>query len=101
MTTLAFETPRMCVLMNSIRFAFHLRLTEEPMLVLTRKLNEKIIIGDIIVTVTEIRGKAVRIGIDAPPSVPIWRSEIKPARESHSCPQTLLGAAPPLAVVNT
>ena len=46
------------------------------MLVLTRKVGEKIIIGDIVVTVTEIRGDRVRLGIDAPRSINIARGEL-------------------------
>lgn len=45
------------------------------MLVLTRKRHEKIVIGDIVVTVTAIRGNNVRIGIEAPKDVPIHREE--------------------------
>lgn len=47
------------------------------MLVLTRKLGEKIQIGGgITVSVVEIRGSKIRLGIDAPDDVPIVRSEL-------------------------
>jgi len=47
------------------------------MLVLSRKNNEAIVIGDAIrVTVVEIRGYKVRLGIDAPKSVPVHRQEV-------------------------
>jgi carbon storage regulator len=47
------------------------------MLVLSRKLNESIIInGDIRVMVVDIRGNQVRLGIEAPESVGIFREEI-------------------------
>jgi carbon storage regulator len=47
------------------------------MLVLTRKLNERIAIGEnIIITVVGVRGKHVRIGIEAPPEVSILRDEL-------------------------
>lgn len=47
------------------------------MLVLTRKTNESIIIGDqIVVTVVEVRGDQVKIGISAPAQVPIHRREV-------------------------
>lgn len=47
------------------------------MLVLTRKPNQSIIIGDHIeLTVIEIRGDQVRIGIDAPKDVTVHRKEI-------------------------
>ena len=47
------------------------------MLVLTRKINEKIHFGDdITLTVVEIRGDKVRLGIEAPREVSIHRGEI-------------------------
>ena len=47
------------------------------MLVLSRKKNESIIINDnITVTVIEIRGDKVRLGIEAPPDVSVDREEI-------------------------
>jgi carbon storage regulator len=47
------------------------------MLVLSRKKNESIVINnDIIVTVVEIRGDKVRLGIVAPKEVPVHRQEV-------------------------
>jgi len=47
------------------------------MLVLSRKKNDSIMIGDdIVVTVVQVRGDEVRLGIDAPKEVPIHRREI-------------------------
>jgi carbon storage regulator len=51
------------------------------MLVLSRKLGEKIVIGDnIVVTVVKIDRNQIRIGIDAPSDVPVYREEIAPQR---------------------
>jgi carbon storage regulator len=51
------------------------------MLVLTRKLGEKIMIdGHIIVTVVRIDHNQIRLGIEAPPDVMILREEIQPGR---------------------
>lgn len=47
------------------------------MLVLSRKKNESITIGDrIVVTVVEIRGDKVRLGIQAPTEIPVHRQEV-------------------------
>lgn len=47
------------------------------MLVLTRKKGEEILIGDdIVVTVIEVRGDSIRIGIEAPAGVVIHRREV-------------------------
>lgn len=48
------------------------------MLVLSRKKNESIVIdGNITITVIEIRGDKIRLGIEAPREVPIHRSEVQ------------------------
>lgn len=50
------------------------------MLVLSRKRNESIVIdGSIVITVVEIRGDKVRLGIEAPREVPIHRQEVSAA----------------------
>ena len=47
------------------------------MLVLTRKSNQSIMIGDDIeVSVLAIMGEKVRIGIEAPRSIPVFRKEV-------------------------
>lgn len=47
------------------------------MLVLSRRPNESIVINDkIVITVIEIRGDKVRLGIEAPRDVPVHRSEV-------------------------
>ena len=47
------------------------------MLVLSRRVGESIVIGDeVVVTVLEVRGDVVRIGVDAPRSVAVNRAEL-------------------------
>ena len=47
------------------------------MLVLSRRRDESIIIGDnIVVTIVDIRGDKVRLGIDAPSEIPVHRREV-------------------------
>ena len=47
------------------------------MLVLSRKRDERIIIGgNIVITVVEVRGDKVRLGIEAPVDVPVHRQEV-------------------------
>ena len=60
------------------------------MLVLSRKCGERIVIPDqnITLTVLEIRGDRIRLGITAPPDVPVHRQEVwerlRPAEEPPS-----------------
>jgi carbon storage regulator len=54
------------------------------MLVLSRKKNESIVINnDVIITVVEIRGDKVRLGIVAPKDVPVHREEVYEAIHGH------------------
>ncbi|HUN77604.1 MAG TPA: carbon storage regulator CsrA [Solirubrobacteraceae bacterium] len=47
------------------------------MLILTRRPGERVVIGeDVLVTVMEISGQTVRLGIAAPSELPIYREEI-------------------------
>jgi len=47
------------------------------MLVLSRKINERLVIGEnIVITIVNIRGDKVRIGIDAPKDVAVDRQEV-------------------------
>ncbi len=60
------------------------------MLVLSRHRDESIIIaGNIVVTVVDIRGDKVRLGIDAPREVPVHRQEVFDAiqRENQQASQ--------------
>jgi carbon storage regulator len=53
------------------------------MLVLSRKLGEKIYIGEnICITVVDIDRGKIRLGIDAPRNVPIYRQELLPLKAS-------------------
>jgi carbon storage regulator len=55
------------------------------MLVLSRKLGERIVIGENIrITVVKIDRNQIRIGIEAPGEVPVYREEIAPERFSPS-----------------
>lgn len=55
------------------------------MLVLSRKLNERIVINDnIVITVVAVEGSKVRIGIEAPKDVPIVRHELLAPAEGHA-----------------
>ena len=56
----------------------HKRIRKDPeMLVLSRQRDESIMIGDtIVVTIVDIRGDKVRLGINAPSEVPVHRQEV-------------------------
>ncbi len=56
------------------------------MLVLSRQRDESIMIGDnVVVTVVDIRGDKVRLGIDAPGEVPVHRQEVFEAIQRENC----------------
>jgi len=53
------------------------RFSVNDMLVLTRKLNQEIVIGDDIrITIVAVGGDQVKVGITAPRSIPVHRSEV-------------------------
>ena len=53
------------------------------MLVLSRKLGEKIVVGDnIVITVVKIDRNQIRIGIEAPTEISVYREEIAPQKAS-------------------
>ncbi|MSO36892.1 MAG: carbon storage regulator [Acidimicrobiia bacterium] len=57
------------------------------MLVLTRRRTERVMIGnDVVVTVLEIRGDQVRLGIEAPRDVQVHREEVMQAIEAGEEP---------------
>ena len=61
------------------------------MLVLSRQLDESIVIGDnIVVTIVDIRGERVRLGIQAPGEVAVHRQEVYQAiqRENRKCDES-------------
>ena len=59
-----------------------------PTLVLSRKKNETIVIkDDITITVVDIRGDKVRLGIDAPKDVPVHRREVYEAIKRSESPR--------------
>jgi carbon storage regulator len=54
------------------------------MLVLSRREQERIKLGDsIVVTIIRVSGERVRIGIDAPPEVAVVRDELPPHRNGQ------------------
>lgn len=63
------------------------------MLVLSRKLGEKIYIGDnICITVVDIDRGKIRLGIEAPRDVPIYRQELLPLNQQRPDSQQNLPA---------
>jgi carbon storage regulator len=66
-------------------------------LVLSRRVGESVVIGnDVVVTVLEVRGDIIRIGVDAPREVPVHRSEVFAAIEAAN----KAAAAPDAAAVS-
>lgn len=68
------------------------------MLVLSRHRDESIMIGDdVVVTIVDIRGDKVRLGIDAPQDIPVHRQEVYEAikrenrKANHIQPSELRG----------
>ena len=60
------------------------------MLVLTRHKGEKLMIGDdITITITEVNGGKVRIGVEAPQQIKVFRSEVYNARNGKPTERSL------------
>ena len=73
------------------------------MLLLTRKLGENIRIGDDVkITIVEVKGNHVKLGIEAPPSVKVHREEIyERIQEENRRAQALKNDRPPDAPGDT
>ena len=68
------------------------------MLLLTRKLGENIRIGDDVkITIVEVKGNHVKLGIDAPPSVKVHREEIYERIQQENRRQAQQGGGAPRA----
>jgi carbon storage regulator len=56
------------------------------LLVLSRKVGESVVIGDdVTITILEVRGDVVRVGIDAPRSVAVHRAELLEQTGTSNC----------------
>jgi carbon storage regulator len=65
------------------------------MLVLSRKVSERIWIGDeISVTIVRINGNAVRVGIDAPVHLPVIRDELRQRQQKAATAEAALCQEP-------
>ena len=65
------------------------------MLILTRKVGEMIRIGDaVVIRVLEVRGSQVRLGVDAPTDIRIFREEVYRASQEGKTGGADDGAAP-------
>ena len=66
------------------------------MLVLSRHRDESIMIGDdVVVTIVDIRGDKVRLGIEAPQSIPVHRQEVYDAIQRETAAQVKQGRERP------
>ncbi|HEX4070188.1 MAG TPA: carbon storage regulator CsrA [Planctomycetaceae bacterium] len=64
------------------------------MLVLSRQRDESIIIGDnIVITIVDIRGDKVRLGIEAPTEIPVHRQEVYEAIQRENAKADAEGRA--------
>lgn len=69
------------------------------MLVLSRKPGQSVIIdGNIRVTITQVRGETVRLGIEAPPEVRVHREEVQKRIEEFQSDQPAAASAASPAV---
>ena len=55
------------------------------MLVLSRREGETLVIGgNVVITVKQVRGSRVQVGIEAPDDVRVWRGELEPWRDESN-----------------
>src|SRR3954465_4672056 len=66
----------------------HVDLGGHPMLVISRKKNESLVINnDITITIVEIRGDKIRLGVVCPRDVPVHRQEVYEAIHGRPIPE--------------
>lgn len=67
------------------------------MLILSRKLDEKVVIGDnIIITIVSVSGETVKLGIEAPYDVKVYRAEVyEEIMKANIEAATAAGSVPP------
>jgi len=67
-------------------------------LIITRRAGERVMIGeDVVVTVVDVSGQTVRLGVEAPRSLPVYRAEIWAAvRDENRAAAAAAEAAPKL-----
>lgn len=71
------------------------------MLYLTRKIGETIIINDDIeITVVDVRGKSIKLGLTFPSDVSVYRQEIYDRIQAEKAEQAINGDAQPAAAGN-
>jgi carbon storage regulator len=70
------------------------------MLILSRRVNERIVIGDdIVISVVEVRGDQVKLGIEAPRSVKVFREEVYDAIQDENRKAAASSAEPELPLI--
>lgn len=67
------------------------------MLILSRKTNQKILIGDDIeLTIIEVKGEQVKIGIKAPQEIQVYRQELYKEIQAENKSATIFSSQPSL-----
>lgn len=71
------------------------------MLILSRKTNQKILVGNNIeITIIEIKGEQVKVGIDAPHNVKVFREEVYAEIQQENKAALVSGTKPVLPKLN-